>query len=258
MTLFGLRSSVVATASISVACVVSVMLLAGCGGGSGSSGSAASNMPPPAATTFPVQQAMHNMYANGYQKTYTVTGTATDNGQTIPFNGTLQITETLLNANAIFNGQPAIEDAMNGSGSVAIGGQTISLANFVQTDIYQTANNTVLGVTTPTSYCINQGGNGYPTTAVVGASGLVSSVACFSDSTKTTAIGTENINYSVTAGASATSATVTLTFTLTSPSNQQPMVYQANYSIDTSANINAQSLMYNININGVQINFTAQ
>jgi hypothetical protein len=251
MTLFALRSSVAATA------LVSVTLLAGCGGGSGSSGSTTNNTPP-AATKFPIQQAMHNMYANGYQKTYTVTGTAVDNGQTFPFSGTLQVSETLVNANATFNGQAAIEDVMNGSGSVTIAGQTFDLSSFVQTDIYQTANNTVLGVTTPTSYCINQGGNGYPTTAVVGASGVVSSVACFTDSSKTTTLGTENINYAVTAGSSATSAIVTLTFTVTSPSNQQPLVYQANYSVDTSANINAQSMVYNINVNGVQVNFTAQ
>jgi len=254
MALFALRSSVAATAFISVA------LLAGCGGGgsNGGSSSSGSGTTPPAAATFPIQQAMHNMYANGYQKTYTVTGTAIDQGQSFPFSGTLLVSETLVNPNAIFNGQAAIEDAMNGSGSVTIAGQTFDLSGFVQSNIYQTSNDTVLGITTPTSYCINQGGNGYPTSAVVGASGLVSSVACFTDSTKTTSLGTETVNYNVTAGSSATTAVVTLTFTVTSAANQQPLVYQANYSVDTSANISAQSMVYNINVNGVQVSFTAK
>jgi hypothetical protein len=254
MTIFALRIMAASTALLSVA------LLVGCGGGgSGSTASGASgSSTPPASTSYPIKQAMHAMYANGYQKTYTVTGTATVSGQVFPFSGSLQISQTLVNANATFNGQAAIEDAMSGTGTVTVEAQTVNLGNLIQSNVYQTADNTVLGTTTPNSYCIEQGGSGYPTTAVIGQSGTVSSFACYTDSTKATSLGTQTVAYSVAAGSSATTAIVTLTFTQFNAANQQTYSQQVNYSVDTSANISAQSLVYNINVGGIQVSFTAQ
>jgi hypothetical protein len=251
MTFVALRLTTTATA------LLSIVLLAGCGGG-GSSAPVMNSTPPPSSASFPIQQAMHKMYATGYQKNYTINGTASMSGQTYPISGALQIAETLVNANATFNGQAAIEDAMIGSGTITIENLPFNLGNFIHSNIYLDANNSVLGVTTPNSYCVNQSGSGYPTTAIIGQSGTVSFVACYTDSSKSTTMGSETISFAVTAGPSATTAVVTLTFTQTNAAGQQAFSYQASYSVDTSANITAQSLVYSIDINGVQVSFTAK
>lgn len=239
-------------ASTIITALLSAALLTGCGGGSGSA------TPPSSTTTaFPIQKAMSNMYTSGFTKTSSVTGTATVKGISYPFTGSLQVNETLANANATFNGQAAQEESVSATGTVTINGQTINIGSVAQYNLYQTSTNIVLGITTPNSYCIVQSSSGYPTSATVGQSGTVATVSCYADSTKTTLTGSETINFAVTAGTSSSTATVTLTFANYDPAGQEIASIQANYSVDTSGNFNVLSSTYNVTIGGVQVNFTA-
>lgn len=238
--------------SITAAAFLSAALLAGCGGGGGGTADTSTT------ATFPIQKAVSNIYAKGYQKAFSVTGTATANGISIPFSGSLQVSESLVNANTTFNGQPAQEEAVSATGTVTIGGQTFDLANFAQSDLYLSPSNAVLGVTTPNSYCVAQTSGQYPASATVGESGTIGAVSCYTDSTKATLTGSGTLSYAVTAGTSAGTATVTLTSATFNPANQQVGSTQVSYIVDTSGNFTVASSVYNVSANGVQITFTAQ
>jgi len=227
-----------------VAAFATTTLLAACGGGGG--GSTAQAV---AGTTFPVQAAIAKLYATGFQKTLTVSGTVTDStGTQYPVSGTETITQSPAGATT-FNGQTAYASTSTVTGSIIVNGQTLPLASTAQ--VYLSTSYSPLGETSATRTCIAQTPSSSPTTVTIGQTGSVVTYACSSTSSPPSPIGTESISFVVTPGNSATTATFSSLFKTINLAGQITDTEQDNYLIDTAGNmslISATDLGGNVNL----------
>ena len=243
-----------------IASLLSGLIVAGCGGSSASGGGGSV-----AATTFPLSIALANLYRTGFTKTLSVSGTATfnSNGTTSQslFNGPLVVTQTPAYAGSTFDGQAALKESTSLAGVFNINGtpSNFSSAN----DNFMSANNLLIGSTSPfpVSYCVASNTLGqYPETITIGQALPVATYNCYTDANKTSSIGTEKISYLTKAGSSPGTVIFSILETFTEPNNQLIHLTQMDFVIDTSGNINFQSLSFNGLLNSgasgnVQLNF---
>ncbi len=220
---------------IFIASLLGGLIVAGCGGGGSSGGSGTG-----AATTFPLSTALANLYASEFQRTLTVSGTATSNGTTSTFTAPLIVAETPANPGAGFEGQLAREVTFSMTGTFNIN----TPSNFSSTShIFLSPNNLLLGVSA-LSYCVANPPGQYPNTVTIGQQQAVVTYDCFTDSTKASPTGTGKSYFTVGAGNSSSTATFSMLETFTNTAGVQTQLTEKDFLVDTSGNISLQSLKF--------------
>lgn len=170
---------------------VAASLLSGCGGGGG--GGAVSAAPAASITSFPLQTGYKALIANGFSKSFTVSGGCTGSG-----------TKTLAPATtaATFEGHVALSSTVTG---------TLSLTNCTPASAAQTSTTYVDTNYVPLGF--NSVGVNYgvyltpptiPATVSVGGTAAMGTENLYTDSTKTTSNGTQSLSYVVEADTSTT------------------------------------------------------
>jgi hypothetical protein len=226
MNVFTSKSAIIATA---------LLLAMHCDGGSAAPSASTSTPVTPAAATFPLRQALVNLHANGFLKTVSMSGTASENGNAYALTGSARVAVSPAVAGATFNGQAALHGASSVTGTLVAGGRTIRYASANQT--YLTSDYAVLGDSSPTSYCLADTPAQVPLSVTFGQNGSYATYACYSDSTMATSIGTETLSYLVSAGTSSATATVSLLDVVNNTATRQSSTTETNYVIDTSGKI---------------------
>ena len=163
------------------------IFLASCGGGGG--GSTPSQ---PAVTTYPVQQAIAYAYTHGLQQTLNITGTATNGTTPMPITGSLTLTVSAV-SNTTFNNAPAYYSVSTISGSLYLNNQSLPL-NITSAEILNTAY-VPIGSNSTDSYCIANSTDSFPVAASAGQTGTLTSVSCYSDSSKLMHVGNKFLSY---------------------------------------------------------------
>lgn len=172
-----------------IACAVPIVLalLGGCGGGGSSSSSSGSVT---SSISFDLGQAKANLSANGVSQPVDVSGKV----NSVDISGSGTITESPATAST-FEGQTALRVTGSFSGSVSGGGQTIPLG--VSAQVYATTNYVPLGEVLPSGeYWVAQAGStSVPTTVKVNDTAVTAKFNRYSDSSKTTLLGTAVRSY---------------------------------------------------------------
>jgi len=221
-----------------IASLLSGLIVAGCGGSSTSGGGGSA-----AATTFPLSTALASLYASGFQKTLTVSGTASSVSQNFnsPFTAPLTVTQGPANAGATFESQPArqIDVSMAGTFNINNSNGTFSSAtrNFLSTG------SLLLGTSSSGSNCVASTPGQYPATITVGQTQLVVTYAC-SNASDNTPTGTGKISFIVRATNSPGTALFSTLETFLDTTGNQVLFTEKDYLIDTSGNISFQSLSF--------------
>lgn len=231
-----------------LAVIISSSLLIACGGGGGGSSTPD--------TTFPAQAALAQLYTTGFQKTTTVSGTATVGNVQVPLTGTLQLTQSAANTQVTFNGEDALQYTLDITGTLSSSGQSAPFASTAQGYINNAYK--ALGATGPGSYCVASTPGEYPTTVTIGQTGEVARFNCFTDSTQTVFIGTETVSYAISAGTTASNATASIIEVAYDLLNQPTSTARTNYLIDTSGGIVFSSLSLEMTDSGMQLSLIAQ
>jgi hypothetical protein len=170
-----------------------VLLLAACGGGGGSSSTPAANV------SYPLLQAMQYALAHGLQNTLPASGTAVSNNVSYPVSGSLTLTSST-GSNTTFNNiANSIQTVDTVSGNLIINSINVPF-NSTGTSYYN-SNYQPFGDVTSGRYCVSSSPGSYPTTATAGMTGSLTTYNCYSDSTKTTLVGTNVDSYVTTANA---------------------------------------------------------
>ena len=211
--------------------VIIASLMAGCGGGGGGGGGIA--LP---TTSIPVQMAIKDLYTVGYQKSGTVTGTATNaSNNSYPVSGTFT-TSASPNGSTQFNGQTANELTVTLSETLQFNGQTSTASQNAQS--FLSADYTrPLGSISPGQYCVVTTTNPYPVTLALGQSGNLATSSCYTDATMKTAIGTNQTSYLVIPGISANTLILGIINSTKDTSGNFIGQSTANYTVDTSGNM---------------------
>lgn len=193
--------------------------LSSCGGGGGSLST----------LSFPLKSAYSTLVANGYTKHYTVSGTCS---------GTASETVAPAKPGAIFEGTP---------GFSADSTVTISLTNCTQATTTATLKSYYDTNYTPLGFNIVDGEYGVyltpaviPVSVVVGDSGIIGTITTYTDSTKTTRTGREDVSYVVGPDATNT-AMVNLIFKIYDPAGVQSSTEQDRYRVTIDGVITAVS-----------------
>jgi hypothetical protein len=211
--------------------------LSACGGGSSSS---------IATPSFPLKVAYSALVATGYTKNYTVSGTC---------NGTASETVAPARAGAIFEGI---------SGFSADSTVTLRLTDCTQTTTTATFTSYYDTNYTPLGFHIAGGEYGVyltpaviPVSAVVGASGVIGTVTTYTDSSKTTRTGREDVTYSIGPDGFNT-AVANLTFKIYNAAGVLGSTEQDRYRITTDGAITPLSKIIEDVSTPVTINLTLQ
>lgn len=171
-------------------------LLTGCGGGGG--GAAASG-PVISTLPFPLQSAYKTLVANGSTKTFVVSGACT---------GTASKTTAAAITPAVFEANPAALSAATTftatlTNSPGFVGCPPALAQ-TSTDYYD-INYVPLGFNSPgVNYGVFLVSPTIPATVVVGGTGVIGTITLYTDSTKVTGNGRDDLSYVVTADTATT------------------------------------------------------
>ncbi|MDR3452194.1 MAG: hypothetical protein P4L96_05235 [Rhodoferax sp.] len=239
------------------------LLVTACGGSAdGGTGAATSA----AATTFPLSTALVNLYATGFQKTISVSGTAqsTAGGTSSPFTASLSVTETPVYAGFTFENQAVRQKTSTNAGVFNINGIDNGFVEINQD--FLSTNNLLLGTLTPVSYCVASSPGQYPGTITIGQAQAVATYQCYANSAKTSATGTDKLSFLVSPGNSPTTAIFSVIEVFVDTTGAQTQYTQKNYLIDTSGAISFLSLSFsgllisNANgaTNGIQVSFKSQ
>jgi len=207
-----------------IACGVAVILasvLAGCGGGGGGS----SVQTPILVTSFPLQSGYKALLASGLQKNFTVSGTCSGSGSR---------TTSPANTATTFAGVAAFSSTST---------MTMSLTNCTPTSTAQTFTSYVDSNYVPLGF--NSVGINYgvyltppsiPTSVAVGATAVIGTENLYTDSTKTTANGTQVLSYVVQADTSNT-AIINLIAKIYNQAGMLTATEQDYYRIDTAGTL---------------------
>jgi hypothetical protein len=219
-----------------------VLTVTACGGGGDSTPT------PPA--SVPLAQALRTVETTGIQKTFNITGTASNGAQIFGVTGSLQLSSSAYNTTTTFNGQPALSNTSTINGTLNVNGQALALASISQGFI--TSNHVPLGsATSGGSYCVVTSSTPLPAAASVGSTGTYFTAACYSDSTKAVLVETETVAYTVSAGTTSSNLTATTISTLVNTSNVQTAIEQHAYLIDTSGGVTFRSLALTATDSGI-------
>ncbi len=217
--------------------------LAGCGGGGGGT-----TLPPPG-TTFGLEAAMVALETSGFQKTASISGSASVSGVTYPVGGSVTLTLAPIGAPTVFNGQTALLSSSSFSGSVSVAGQTLALSETQQA--YLSTSYAPLGYVTSAAYCVAPVPGVVPATVVLGDSATVVAYDCYSDATLSVPTGSESLSYTIEPGISSTTVTVALRTRMTDPSGQQVAVEEDDYLLDTAGALALQRASLSGTFSGV-------
>jgi len=168
---------------------VCIAALTACGGGGGSS------EPPVNKNNFPINAAMTSVVKSGLQKSLALTGTATNNGTTAAITGSMTITIGAT-SNSTFEGASAFLSKSTVNGSLTLNGQTSPLTS--ETLNYLTPSYEITGMTYVGAYCVATTKGVYPATITVGQAGPMGKYNCYTNSNKTTLVGTRVVDYGTT------------------------------------------------------------
>lgn len=210
--------------------------LSSCGGGGGSS----------SVLSFPLKSAYSTLVVNGYTKNYTVSGTCS---------GTASETVAPAKPGAIFEGTPGFSAAST---------VTISLTNCTQATTTATSTLYYDSNYTPLGFNIVGGEYGVyltpaviPVSAVIGDSGIIGTITTYTDSTKTTLTGREDVSYVVGPDVVNT-AMVSLIFRIYDPAGVQSSTEQDRYKVTIDGVITVVSKIIEDVSTLVAINLTLQ
>lgn len=155
---------------------LTIALLTACGGGGGSSGPVAST------NTFAIQSGYTSLVSTGYSKTFSVTGTCT---------GSFTITAGAASTSTTFEAAPALSGAEVGSfswtGCTPASGST-TINRYFDTN-YVPKGFAVIGG----DYAVYTSGPTIPSTAKVGDVVIVGTISKYTNNTKTTSTGRQDI-----------------------------------------------------------------
>ena len=171
-------------------------LLAGCGGGGGGGSSA----PGPVTSTlsFPLQSAHNAFVAGGVTRSFTVSITAVSGASTVTCSGTGTLAASPATTAATFEGKPALSalstvtittSASPGCNAATI---TTTLTDYYDSNFVALGHNTVGG-----DYGVFLTAPSLPTSAKVGDAGILGTETLYTNSTKTTSVGTSAVTFAL-------------------------------------------------------------
>lgn len=178
-------------------------LLFGCGGGSsgGTSGTASPSPPsastapsptPPLTTSFPLATALATLSANGLSASLNASGTV----KGVSVSGTGSFSESAAIA-AMFAGQAALQQIVALNATLTANIIPVSYSYSTVADMYSDSSYRTLGMTDTSEYDVAAAPFSYPTTVTIGETGSLGTMNRYSDSTKTTVLGTIASTYRV-------------------------------------------------------------
>lgn len=221
-----------------IASLLSGLIVTACGGSSVSGGGGAG-----ATTTFPLSIALANLYASGFQKTLTVSGTASSasNGTSYTFTAPLTVAQGPANAGATFENQAARQIDVSLAGTFNINNSNGTFSSNTQN--FLSTSDLLLGTSSSVSNCVASTPGQYPDTITVGQTQPVVTYAC-SNASNNTPIGTGKISFIVRATNSPGTALFSTLETFLDTAGNQVLFTEKDYLIDTSGNISFQSLSF--------------
>lgn len=216
---------------IGIVTIIAAALAAGAVSGCGGGGSSAVATTPPA--TFDLQTGVSGLVTNGQTVAVTLSGTAIDNGTSVPFTGSGTFT-LAPGASTSFNGEGALSQAESISGTVSAAGQSVPYSLSV-TDYYATGDDAFLGETGGNEYDVAQAAFAYPATVMAGSSGVLGTTSDYTDSTMSVSQGTTQVSYAVTAvSGSSSSVMVAITEQVHDTQNNLVETDVTNYNLTTA------------------------
>ena len=215
-----------------VATVVT-LALAACGGG-GSESPVSSTLPPgtSAATTFPLAAAMVHFLKEAKSTPFSVTGTASGNGQALALTGSGTSVES--NTTGTFNGAAAIVKTIRVTGTLESRGTMVPLGDTTTTQYFD-SNYKPLGALSSFGYCVYSAQTALPATIRIGDSGAYYASSCYTNSARTTLLDTSTVSYAL-ESATNTTANFKLVFKSTS-AGASPLPITGNYVISTNGSL---------------------
>jgi hypothetical protein len=94
-----------------------------------------------------------------------------------------------------FEGQAALLTSETVSGTIVVNGTTAPFSSTAQE--YATTSYAPFGIVTSSEYCVMQGSPNIPLTVKVGDTAAIGTFTCYTDSFKTTALGTGHLSYAI-------------------------------------------------------------
>lgn len=213
-----------------VAATVAALVLTACGGGG--SDSPATSTPPTgtsATATFPLAAAIVNFLKEAKATPFSVTGTASGNGQALSVTGSGTSSE--INTTGTFNGVPAIVKTIRVTGNLESRGTKIPLGDTTTTQYFDSSYKP-LGALSSVGYCVTSAQTALPATIRIGDAGEYYTLNCYTNSAKTTLTDTSKVSYALEA-ATETTAILKLIFkSTTAGASTAPVA--SNYVISTN------------------------
>jgi hypothetical protein len=219
------------------------VLLAGCGGGGGGGGSPG---PVVSTLTFPLATANANLINNGYTLNLSVTGTQVYQGSSYGVTGTVTLAQSA-STPSTFEQQPALLNTQSMSGSVTVLSITVPITSTAQ--LYSATNYAPLGQVSSGSYYVMQGTPTMPSTGKVGDAAVIGTYDVYTDSNKSTPIGTAKLSYAVEADTANTAIVALIEDDYTS--NTLNASTQTRWKIDASGNVTFVSVRLTGTVPGV-------
>lgn len=202
------------------------LLVAGCGGGGGGS-----SAPVASTITFPVRSGLSTSAANGHTVTLTANGTAATESTNGLCSGSLNQSTGPATTATTFEGAPAL----SATTVVSISFSNCTPASSTETTTgYYDSNYLPLGFSQLGGvYGVYLVPPAIPNSAKVGDVGVVGSITLYTDSTKTTGAGREDVSYKVEAD-TATTALVTIIIKRYDASNVIQFTEQDQYRMSSN------------------------
>lgn len=206
------------------------MALIACGGGGG--GSSSPSGPVTSTNTFNLRAAQANLAINGFTKTFTISGSCS---------GTYSTTSAPATTSTTFEGQTAFS---------SIGTNNVTFSNCTPaSDIssgttYYDSNHAYLGqVITGDSYEVWASTPALPTAAKVGDTGVMGTVNKYTNNSKATSLGTDNVTYVIEADTAATAVFNVITKSYDT-SNIHTLTQENRWRINSDGSISLISIDY--------------
>lgn len=223
---------------------VAALAITACGGG-GSDSPAPSTS---ATTTFPLAAAMINLLKEARSVPFSITGTASRNGQPLEFTGSGTSIES--NTAGTFNGAIALVKNTTVTGSLGAQGTNVP---FTDVSIqYFDSNYKPLGSSALAGYCVFSAQIALPATARVGDTGAYYAATCYTTSAKTRSLGTSTATY-VLVPATETTAIFKLTSKFTTTAGVTTS-QTSNYVVSTNGSLTlSDTPLSGITLSGVTV-----
>lgn len=169
----------------------SVAALVACGGGGGG-GTTAAPVPTPSTTQFPLTTGIANLVNTQRSSSFTITGTATSNGQTLPVTGSGTYSDSASTVST-FEGATALRKTGTVTGSQTVGNVSVPVTG-TSVGFFDT-NYGPLGRTDSTTYCVTTTKTALPTSVRIGDTNTWYSQICYANSAKTTRLSSSDYSY---------------------------------------------------------------